>query len=230
MSNSARDSPSSSSAGTPPRERRAQSRRPSEEGAASRTRTVCPNAISPPLLQFYASKTTCAISSTRERPPGPYQKLAISSRTEHWRLDCAGERKAKLLELFGDLAHHALVHGGIAYHAALAYLATPRFELWLYQHTSPGIARLQRRHQRGQHQAQRDEREVRHGRAARFVEAELARVDPLVDHHARIGAQLRVQLAVAHVDRVHAHGPALEQDVGEPAGRGSQIDADAPGR
>ena len=42
--------------------------------------------------------------------------------------------------------------------------------------------------------------------------------------HARVVAQPRVQLAVADVDRDHARGAALEQAVGEAAGRGADVE------
>ena len=47
-------------------------------------------------------------------------------------------------------------------------------------------------------------------------------------HHAGVTAQPRVQLAVAHVHGVHAQRAALEEDVGETAGRGAQVAADQP--
>ncbi len=56
------------------------------------------------------------------------------------------------------------------------------------------------------------------------------RVRPLEHGHARIGAQPRVQLAVADVERDHARRAALEQDVGEAAGRGADVDAVEAGR
>ena len=51
------------------------------------------------------------------------------------------------------------------------------------------------------------------------VAREESRVDLLAQDDARIGAQPRVDLAGADVDRVHARGAALEQAVREPAGR-----------
>ena len=49
--------------------------------------------------------------------------------------------------------------------------------------------------------------------------------DALEHGHARIVAELRVQLAVADVERDHARGAALEQHVAEPAGRGADVEA-----
>src|SRR5205807_496059 len=42
--------------------------------------------------------------------------------------------------------------------------------------------------------------------------------------HARVGAQARVELAVADVERDHVRRAALEQDVGEAAGRGADVE------
>ena len=55
----------------------------------------------------------------------------------------------------------------------------------------------------------------------------MARVRALEHDDARVGAQLRVELAVADVDRVHARGAALQQAVGEAAGRRADVEADA---
>ena len=59
---------------------------------------------------------------------------------------------------------------------------------------------------------------------------ERSRVRPLEHRHARIVANARVKLAVAHVERDHARGAALEQNVAEPARRGAEVEAVEPGR
>ena len=53
---------------------------------------------------------------------------------------------------------------------------------------------------------------------------QLARVRPLQHGDARVVAELRVQLAVADVERDHARGAALEQAVGEAARRGADVE------
>ena len=50
-----------------------------------------------------------------------------------------------------------------------------------------------------------------------------ARVRPLEDGHSRVGAQPRMELAVADVDRHDARRACLEQAVGEAAGRGADV-------
>ena len=59
---------------------------------------------------------------------------------------------------------------------------------------------------------------------------ERPRVRPLEHRHARVGAEARVQLAVADVERDHARRAPLEEDVGEAAGRGAHVDAIETGR
>ena len=54
------------------------------------------------------------------------------------------------------------------------------------------------------------------------------RVRPLEDGDARVGAQARMELPVADVDRDDARRAGLEQAVGEAAGRGADIGAVAP--
>ena len=56
----------------------------------------------------------------------------------------------------------------------------------------------------------------------------VARVEVLDDDDARVVAQLPVQLAVADVERDHACGAALQQHVGEAAGRCADVEALAP--
>ena len=59
---------------------------------------------------------------------------------------------------------------------------------------------------------------------------QFAGVGALEHGHARIVAEPRVQLAVADVEGHDARGAALEQDVGEPAGRCADIEAVEPRR
>ena len=58
---------------------------------------------------------------------------------------------------------------------------------------------------------------------------ERARVHALEHRHARVVADLRVQLPVADVERDHARGATLQQHVGEAAGRGADVQAVEPG-
>ena len=82
---------------------------------------------------------------------------------------------------------------------------------------------------RRHHLGQRNEGQIGDHQVAGFADdrtVERSRVDPLVDDHPRVGAQPLVEQAVADVDRVHPRRAALEEAVGEAAGRGADIEAD----
>ena len=70
-----------------------------------------------------------------------------------------------------------------------------------------------------------DDHEVRP--VGQLARVQGAGVPPLDHRHARILADPPVELAVGHVERRHGGGPALEQAVGEPAGRGAHVQAAA---
>ena len=70
--------------------------------------------------------------------------------------------------------------------------------------------------------SQRDEID----RLSDLLECQLARVDAFVQHHARIGAQLPVELPGPDIHRVHAGRARLQQRVREAAGGGADIEAD----
>ena len=61
-------------------------------------------------------------------------------------------------------------------------------------------------------------------------DSQLADVGALHDDDALVVAQPHVELAVAHVDGVDARGAALQQAVGEAAGRRADIERDQPAR
>ena len=87
----------------------------------------------------------------------------------------------------------------------------------------PGAESAQHRRQRD---ADGDERDVADGELRRERElGERARVRPLEHDDARVGAQPRMELPVADVDRDHARRAALEQHVGEAAGRRADVEA-----
>ena len=94
-------------------------------------------------------------------------------------------------------------------------------------------AGIQAADDRRQDEAQRDEADVDDRERDRLAEErrrEVAGVRPLPADDARIAAQRVGKLAAAHVDRVHAHRAALEQGVGEAAGRRADVEADTAGR
>ena len=87
----------------------------------------------------------------------------------------------------------------------------------------------------GKNVAQRNERYIdgddreRAGIFWKLLRGKRARVDPFDRDHARIGAQLPVQLSVAHVDGHDPRGAALQERVGKPPGRGADVEAEASG-
>ena len=71
----------------------------------------------------------------------------------------------------------------------------------------------------------RDERHVARDELRRERQlGERARVHALENRDARVVADLRVELPVADVERDHPRRAALEQHVGEPAGRGADVE------
>ena len=78
-----------------------------------------------------------------------------------------------------------------------------------------------------EHLGQRDERDIDHDQLGsvreRRREAASRAFLPLEHRHARIGAQPKLQLAVGDIERDDVRGSALEQAIGEPAGRGADV-------
>ena len=70
---------------------------------------------------------------------------------------------------------------------------------------------------------------ARSGAKGRSAGLQLAGVEALDHGHPRILAQAAVELPVADVDRDHPRSAALQQAVGEAAGRGADVEAVAPG-
>ena len=61
-------------------------------------------------------------------------------------------------------------------------------------------------------------------------QGQMAGVDSLVHDHARIVAQLPVELSMADIEGVHAGGSVLQQAIGEAAGGCAEVQADLAGR
>src|SRR5207253_5244217 len=79
--------------------------------------------------------------------------------------------------------------------------------------------------------AQRDERQIGDDEIDAFRQLEpLARVHALARDDAGVGTELPVQLALAHIDRVHPDGAALEEAVGEAAGGRPDVQRDLAAR
>src|SRR5438067_214551 len=124
----------------------------------------------------------------------------------------------------GHLAHDAAPHHRIAHHA-LRRLAAGGLELRLDEHERLP-ARRGERERRRQRLADADERHVARDELRRERELlERPGVHALDHRHARVGAKPLVELAVADVERDHARRPPLQEDVGEPARRGADVEA-----
>src|SRR4051794_21114607 len=124
---------------------------------------------------------------------------------------------------FRDVADDAGTHRIVA-DDALRRVLLPGFELRLDEHEClpPRRGESKRRRQRDLH---RDERDVARDDLRRERElAQPACVHALHHDHARVVADLRMQLAIADVERDHARGSALQQHVGEPAGRRADVE------
>src|SRR2546427_3884372 len=108
----------------------------------------------------------------------------------------------------------------------LAHLGAAGFELGLDERNHVAAWPQDRRHH-GQDLAERDERDVDDDevdRAGQVAGREVARIEALDDDHARIVSKRPVELAVADVERDHAQRAALDEGVGETAGRGADVE------
>ena len=122
--------------------------------------------------------------------------------------------------------HGPLPRRRIAHDAALSHGRPARLELRLDQRHQPGSGPRERQRHR-QRLGQRDEAHVgdegadrlRHERAI-----EPARVAILERDDPGVGGKARVQLVVAHVDGIDARRAAVEQHLGEAAGRRADVE------
>src|SRR5581483_8450832 len=125
---------------------------------------------------------------------------------------------------FRHAPEHLPVHLRVA-DDALGGLGAAGLELRLHEHQRLPAGRCEGEHGRQRH-AHRDERDVADDEVGRERQrAELARVRTLEHGHARVGAQARVELAVADVERDHAASARLQQAVGEAPRGGAHVDA-----
>ncbi len=116
---------------------------------------------------------------------------------------------------------------GIADDPARADRVAPGLELRLHERDDvPAVAQVRKR--RREREAQRDERDIGDDEvdALRELEA-LPHVHALARDHPWVLAQRPVELAAADVHRMDAQRAALQERVGEAAGRGADIERDA---
>ena len=116
-------------------------------------------------------------------------------------------------------------HATTLRHVALAHL-----ELGLDQQNQHG-AGCAHAHQGGHDQGERDERQIGHHHvdlASNDIDVHLAHVEALDDRHPLVCANAGMQLSVSHVERHHVRRSALQQTIGESAGRRSGVENTQP--
>ncbi len=156
-------------------------------------------------------------------------ELMVSLRAWQSRVYDAGGQPTPFQRRLRDLAHDAPLHLRVPHHA-LRDVCSAGLELRLHEHERlpAGSGEPQYRRQR---ETDGDERDVAdHELRRERQRVQETSVRPLEHDHPRIVSQAGVQLAVADVESDHPGGAALEQDVGEAAGRGADVEAVEPAR
>src|SRR4051812_12944028 len=153
------------------------------------------------------------------------EELPVAFRPGETRVYDGEDARPPGRRFLGDLTDDAGADVRVADDAALADIRATRLELRLDEHNGLPTRRseLEQRRQRLPHGDERDvaDDELRSERKL----VHLARVRLLHDDDARIAPQPLVKLVRPDVERDHACGAALQEDVGEPAGRGADIEA-----
>src|SRR5206468_3420281 len=159
------------------------------------------------------------------------EELAVTLRTPERRGGDAEDVPAAEHRVPGEARDRLAMECRVPDDSTLAHGLAPHLELGLHQRDDL-TARREHAEHRGQDLLQRDERDVDDRERRLLAEdprVERPRVGLLHDHHAGVLAQLGVELAHPDVHGVHAGGAALEQAVGEAAGRGAHVEADPAG-
>ena len=133
-----------------------------------------------------------------------------------------------------DLREHLAVNGRIA-HDAMVRPALAHFELGLHEgdDRAAGGGRPERGRDRPEDEGERDERDVDDGEVDRLAEdVAMSASGRSSDRGRRLADRGRSvgELATPDVDRMDPRGAALQQDVGEAAGRRARVEADRPRR
>src|SRR5581483_5513919 len=150
-------------------------------------------------------------------------ELTVSLRAGQSRVYAAVRFRPAREQRLGHLVNHAPLHRGVA-DDALRRVPPSRLELRLHEHEGLPAGRGEREHG-GQRVLCGGEGHIAHHELRRERQlGDVAGVDAFEDDHARVVADLRMQLAVADVERDHARGATLEQHVGEAARRGADVD------
>ncbi len=161
-----------------------------------------------------------------------HQEFPVAHGTEEGRGRHPGHREALFPRNGSGALEHRPMQRGVANDSPFPDLPLPHLELRLDQRHDVGGEGQQPAHRR-QHQRQRDERHVdgrQVGAIRKTGRLQVPDVRPLQHLHAGIGPQACGQLAVPHIHRDHPARSRLQQAVGEAAGRGPHIQADAAAR
>ena len=130
-----------------------------------------------------------------------------------------------------DAVAGGLMQRRVAHDAALADLALAHFKLRLDQYNHLPL-RLEQGNDGRQDQRDRDEADIADDQVdalADRVVRQLARVDALVQDDARIGAERPRHLARPDIHRMDPRRAGLQKRVGEPSGRGADVETDLAG-
>ena len=157
------------------------------------------------------------------------EDLAVALATSDRRRRYGNDAEAARRKIVRDRDDRGRPRLGIADDATFANRLTPGLELWLHQRDD--IASVAKpREGRRQREAQRDEGHVSYDDVDGLFDRDtLARVHSFVHDDARILTEAPIELALPHIDRVNAGRAALQEDVGEAAGRRTNVDRDLPG-
>src|SRR5262245_23049627 len=195
------------------------SARPCVITAARRTSGRC---VVNPVLELIGNLRPLALHEVQE-------ELAVPLRAGQAGVYDAAHLRFPRPRYVRHLAQHSAPDPAVAHHAA-PRLATRRLELRLHEHDGLPARRreLERGRQRLPHGDERDvaDEELRRERQL----PQRAHVQPLEHRYARVVPDARVQLPVPDVERDHPCCAALQEHVGEAAGRGPDVEAAAPVR
>src|SRR6476659_682735 len=181
------------------------------------TRLISGSGVGDPVFELIGILRPLALDEMQE-------ELAVPLRAGQAGVYDADHLCPPLRRVASHLAQHAPPDVRVADDAAGSLGAT-RLELRLHEHDRLPPRRGQREPgpQRLAHADERDvaDDELRRERQLR----RLPHVRSLQHRHTRVGADARMQLPVADVERDHARGAALQQHVGEAAGRRADVES-----
>ncbi|MMZ60462.1 hypothetical protein D1872_225550 [compost metagenome] len=138
--------------------------------------------------------------------------------------------KSEIPRLIQHRFQNLLMYFRIAHHAGFSYFLPPGLELRLNQGGDIRGAGEQLQERR-KNNFQRDKRHVDAGEtrtgSVQIGGSHIAKIRPLFDVDTLIVTERPIELIVADIDRVNVTGSVLQCAIGEPSGRGSDIQHDS---